>query len=229
MIAARVRAVLTDIEGTTGSIAFVRDVLFPYADTHLRAFVATEGGRPEVRALLDEAAAIAEVDPHDDDAIVGALRAWIAADKKITPLKALQGLIWENGYKRGELRGHVYHDAANALKRWFESGIILAVYSSGSVAAQKLLFGHSIDGDLTPLFSAYFDTTIGAKSDSSSYERIAEALGLDPGDGIFLSDVGAELDAAHFAGWKTAQIVRPGTIGCAHHHRAVDFDQLDLS
>jgi enolase-phosphatase E1 len=228
VIDARVRAVLTDIEGTTGSIAFVHDVLFPYADAHLAEFVGRGGARPEVRLLLDEAAAIAEVDPHDDEGIVRALRTWIVEDRKITPLKALQGMIWQSGYERGELLGHVYDDAVAALRAWHAAGIILAIYSSGSVAAQKLLFGYSVAGNLTPLFADYFDTTVGAKTEASSYERIAAALGIVPAEGLFLSDAPGELDAARESGWATAQVLRPGTKATPTHDRIGSFAEITV-
>jgi len=226
--ATRVRAVLTDIEGTTGSIAFVRDVLFPYAAAHLASFVAADGARAEVRSLLDEAAALAGVDAHDDAAIVAVLRAWIADDKKITPLKAIQGRIWASGYERGELHGHVYDDAVDALRAWHAAGIPLAIYSSGSVAAQQLLFRHSVAGDLTPLFSGYFDTTSGAKTEPSSYDRIAAALGIAPREGLFLSDAPRELDAARAAGWQTMQLVRAGTAPALDHARVGSFAEIAL-
>lgn len=229
MIAARVRAVLTDIEGTTGSIAFVRDVLFPYAHTHLAAFVAAHVGDATVRALLAEAAAIAGTDPHDDAASVATLRAWIDADRKITPLKALQGMIWADGYARGDLRGHVYDDAVRELRAWHAAGVPLAIYSSGSIAAQQLLFRHSIAGDLTPLFAAYFDTTSGAKTERASYEGIAAALRIAPEDGLFLSDAAGELDAARAAGWQTLQVVRAGTTPAADHERVASFTEIHLS
>jgi len=226
--AARVRAVLTDIEGTTGSIAFVRDVLFPYAAAHLPSFVAAYGERAELRLLLDEAAALAGVDAHDDAAIVAALRSWIADDRKVTPLKAIQGQIWASGYERGELLGHVYGDAVDALRAWHAAGIPLAIYSSGSVTAQRLLFRHSVVGDLTPLFSAYFDTTSGAKTEPASYERIAGTLRIAPGDGLFLSDARGELDAARAAGWRTTQLVRPGTTPTFDHARVGSFAEIAL-
>ena len=229
MIAARVRAVLTDIEGTTGSIAFVRDVLFPYAHAHLAAFVAAHAGDAAVRALLAEAAAIAGSDPLDDAAIVATLRAWIDADRKITPLKALQGMIWADGYARGDLRGHVYDDAVRELRVWHAAGVPLAIYSSGSIVAQQLLFRHSIAGDLTPLFAAYFDTTSGAKTERASYARIAAALRIAPEDGLFLSDAAGELDAARAAGWRTLQLVRAGTTPVADHERVVSFTEIHLS
>ena len=147
------RAILTDIEGTTSSIAFVAETLFPYARERLPAFVAAHPD--EAAPILAEVAAMEPGDP------VATLTRWIDEDRKATPLKTLQGMIWADGYRERAFTGHIYPDAAAALRRWHEAGIALYVFSSGSVAAQKLLFGHSDAGDLTPLFSGYFDTTTG--------------------------------------------------------------------
>ncbi|MGK4008881.1 acireductone synthase [Sorangium sp. So ce1036] len=223
------RAVVTDIEGTTSSIAFVKEVLFPYARRHLAAFVASRSGDPEVRRHLDEARALAgEVGPGDD-ALVALLLRWIDEDRKATPLKALQGLIWADGYARGELTGHVHPDAAAALRAWHARGLRLYVYSSGSVAAQKLLFGHTAHGDLTPLFSGYFDTTTGPKTEPRSYRLIAQALDLPPADILFLSDSVAELDAARGAGLRTACLDRgEAPIAPGHGHPTFQsFEGLD--
>lgn len=225
-----IKAVVTDIEGTTGSIAFVRDVLFPYARARLGGFVRARGREPEVRALLDAAAREAG-DPHmSDGALIARLERWIDEDRKITPLKALQGLIWEAGYRDGALKGHVYPDVPPALRAWAAAGVALYVYSSGSVTAQKLLFGHSIAGDLTPLFSGYFDTRIGAKTEPRSYRAIAAEIGR-PGPAIlFLSDSAEELDAAAEAGLKTVHLVRPedGTTPAPRHPGVPSFAAIDL-
>jgi enolase-phosphatase E1 len=194
------KAVLTDIEGTTSSIAFVTDTLFPYAKANLRDFVTRN---PEVSApWLDAVRAEEPGDPVDT------LLRWIDEDRKATPLKTLQGLIWAEGYADGTLKGHVYRDAADALKRWHDAGIALHIYSSGSIAAQKLIFGHSNEGDLTPLFSGYFDTTSGPKKEAESYRTIARAIGEAPGDILFLSDNIQEIDAAREAGMQAIHIDR---------------------
>ena len=183
------RAVLTDIEGTTSSIAFVHDTLFPYARARLPAWVAEHGGDLDhLLALMD-------------------------ADAKDTGLKDIQGRIWAEGYAAGDLRGHVYPDAAEALRRWHADGLALAVFSSGSVAAQKLIFGHSDQGDLTPLFSGWFDTTNGPKREARSYVLIADALGVPPADVLFLSDIAPETDAAKAAGMRALLIDREGGTG----------------
>ncbi|HEV3087515.1 MAG TPA: acireductone synthase [Candidatus Elarobacter sp.] len=230
---AAVRAVLVDIEGTTSTISFVHDVLFPYADEHLDAYVAAHRNDPDVAQAMRDAAQLADEEPDADDATVLAhLHAWIAEDRKATPLKTLQGLVWAEGYRATGLRGHVYPDAAEALRRWHAAGLRLYVYSSGSIEAQRVLFAHSAHGDLTPLFSGYFDTTTGPKRERRSYETIANAIGLAPRDVLFLSDVDAELDAARAAGMQTVRLLRPADTppgARTTHPSAVDFDEIDVS
>ncbi|MGY0504167.1 acireductone synthase [Luteimonas sp. e5] len=199
--------ILTDIEGTTSSISFVKDVLFPHARAALPDFVRQHGARPEVRQWLDMVAG-----EHgamcDDGMIVEILQGWIDADRKHTALKALQGMIWEDGYVNGDYRAHVYPDVPPRLRQWHEAGHRLAVYSSGSVPAQKLLFGHTEAGDLLPLFDDFFDTEVGHKREAASYRRIAQQLNRAPGDILFLSDVVEELDAAAEAGLRTVLLDR---------------------
>ncbi|MGG5888576.1 acireductone synthase [Falsiroseomonas sp. HC035] len=211
--------VLLDIEGTTSAIAFVKDTLFPFAEAELDTFLAARGTEPEVAAILAEV-------PGPDRAAT--LRDWMAADAKVTPLKALQGLIWEAGFADGRLRGHLWPDVAPCLRAWHEAGIGLAIYSSGSVAAQRLLFGHSEAGDLVPLFSGFFDTRIGTKRTPAAYDAIAAELGQSPGRILFLSDVAEELDAARDAGLRTCQLVRPadGTRPAGRHPEAADFPDV---
>ncbi len=199
--------ILTDIEGTTSSIAFVKEVLFPYARRELPRFVREHGDEPEIRRWLD-AVATECGGVCSDEVIVETLQGWIDQDRKHTALKALQGMMWRDGYVRGDFRGHVYPDATAMLRRWHASGHRLAVFSSGSVDAQKLLFGHSQDGDLARLFTAYFDTRIGHKREPESYRHIAQALQQQPGEIIFLSDVVEELDAARKAGMRTVLVDR---------------------
>lgn len=203
-----IRAILTDIEGTTSAISFVHQILFPYALRELPAFVRDHAHEPAVREQLDRAALdIGGV--VADECIVEILQGWIREDRKHPALKALQGMLWKDGYARGDFRGHVYPDAAHALRQWHADGLALHVYSSGSVAAQKLLFRHSEAGDLDGLFSGNFDTAVGGKRDSASYRRIVDALGLPAAEIVFLSDVVEELDAARDAGMHTILLDRP--------------------
>ena len=227
----RPRAILSDIEGTTTSIAFVKQVLFPFARAHLPAYVAAHAADPEVRRCLDAARAATAADPTlTDDAVVALLLQWLDEDRKVTPLKTLQGLVWAAGYASGELQSHVYDDAADQLHAWHAAGLPIYIFSSGSVAAQRLLFGHTTHGDLTTLLSGYFDTTTGPKLDPSSYHAIARALGLPSGDMIFLSDHTGELDAASAAGMRTICLDRgESDIPASTPHRRVStFTEIDL-
>ncbi len=222
------RAVVTDVEGTTSSIAFVKDVLFPYARRRLPTFVHEHAGRADVTAHLDGVRALAGDLSLDVPGVVARLLSWMDEDRKAPPLKALQGLIWQEGYASGAFRGHVYPDVPPALRRWHDAGAAVHVYSSGSVAAQRLLFRHSVAGDLTPLLSGYFDTAVGAKTTSDAYRTIAERLGGPASPGIvFLSDAPAELDAARRAGMTTVQLCREGLPPCRDHRVAASFDDLD--
>jgi len=199
--------ILTDIEGTTSSISFVRDVLFPYARDALPDFVREHGHDPRVRHWLD-VVAVENGGLCQDAMIAETLQGWIDQDRKHTALKALQGLIWEAGYREGDFTAPLYPDVAPALRAWHAAGHGLAVYSSGSVPAQKLLFSHTDAGDLVPLFRDFFDTEIGHKRDADSYRLIADRLDRSPGDILFLSDVVAELDAAREAGMRTVLLDR---------------------
>ncbi len=184
-----IRAILTDIEGTTSSIAFVTETLFPYARARLRGFV--------------------ESYPDAADGVpVETLERWIDEDRKEPVLKAIQGRIWREGYERGELKGHIYPDAAEGLRRWREQGLRLFVYSSGSIEAQKLIFGYSESGDLTPLFEGYFDLQIGSKLETESYVNIAERIALPAAEILFLSDNMREIAAADEAGMASQLIDR---------------------
>jgi enolase-phosphatase E1 len=224
-----IRAILTDIEGTTSSLSFVKDVLFPYARARLRDFVQARASDPAVKQILAEARRESSAALSDAELVEVMLR-WIDEDRKLIPLKALQGLIWETGYRSGELVGHVYDDAHDALHRWHGRGIRLYVFSSGSVKAQKLLFGHTEKGDLQPLFEDYFDTTVGAKRDPAAYQRIAETIGIAPSEILFLSDVTEELDAAQTAGMKTYWLVRDANTPLRDGHRVAHrFDEIVFS
>lgn len=200
------RAVLIDIEGTVGSISFVKDVLFPFARLRLRDFVLGNAARPEVAVQI--AAVAAETGAADTDAVIAALERWSDEDRKATPLKALQGMIWASGYASGELLAHLYDDAVRALRRWSARGLPVHVYSSGSVEAQRLYFGHTVAGDLRPSLAAYFDTTTGPKQAADSYRKIAAAIGTGPDGVTFFSDIASELGAARDAGMSAVQLLR---------------------
>lgn len=215
-----IKAIVTDIEGTTSSIDFVHQSLFPYAKQHMRAFLRAQAGNDQVQRLLAEVEQIENRDLSLADA-ADVLESWIAEDRKLTPLKALQGMIWRQGYEAGELKGHVYADTPEALRRWHGEGRKLYVYSSGSEEAQRLIFGHSDAGDLTPLFSGYFDTRIGGKREETSYRNILQAIGLPGAEVLFLSDIAEELDAAQAAGMKTCQLVRDERTRLAPGHAQV--------
>jgi enolase-phosphatase E1 len=221
-----IRAILTDIEGTTSSISFVHDVLFSYARQRMAEYVRSHAHEPPVAACLqavrDEAGQELDVEQ-----IIAQLLQWIDEDKKITPLKALQGMIWAAGYEQGDFTGHMYEDAVQCLRQWHQQGIALYVFSSGSVKAQKLLFGFSDYGDLTPLFSGYYDTTIGNKREAAAYRAIADNIGLPAGEILFLSDISEELHAAQAAGMQVIHLVRDGDPDPASDYPQVsDFSQI---
>lgn len=218
------RAILTDIEGTTSSISFVKDVLFPYARKALPDYITAHGDAPAVHHWLETVAA--ETGKSDRATLIATLQAWIDEDRKHTALKALQGMIWADGYARGEFTAPVYPDVLQSLREWYGAGLPLYVYSSGSVAAQKLLFEHTDAGDLSVLFTDWFDTEVGGKRERASYERIAGAIGLPADDVLFLSDVVEELDAAREAGMRTVLVDRladyPQPRSDTHGHARVD-------
>ncbi len=224
-----IKAIVTDIEGTTSSLSFVKDVLFPYASEHLEDFIRTNADQPFVTKLIYQVlgfsnegslydnspcdVAMQSLTEEQINRAIEFLQHWIKLDMKIKPLKDLQGLIWEEGYKNGDFHGHIYDDAYEKLKEWHEQGIKLYVYSSGSVHAQKLLFGHTKFGDLNYLFSGNFDTSIGHKREARSYVNIIEAinkdiLGVRPDNILFLSDIEEELKAASDTGIRVEQLVR---------------------
>ena len=216
-------AVLLDIEGTTTPIRYVHGVLFPYARARLAELVRARADEPEVAHALAEVERLA---PGGDP--VAALLGWMDADAKVTPLKILQGILWRDGYRAGELRGEMYPDVPPCLRRWAAAGVRLFVYSSGSEEAQRLIFGHSGAGDLAALFGGFFDTRVGPKREPESYRAIARAVSLPPGEVLFLSDTEAELDAAAAAGSRVCQLVRAqdGTVASARHPAAATFAEV---
>jgi enolase-phosphatase E1 len=221
----RVEVVLTDIEGTIADIAFVQKVLFPYARQALPGFVAAQADDPDVARELQAVADEAGLDLADIDGLVAQLLAWIDADRKVTALKALQGMVWRHGYEQGEFRGHLYPDAHQALEHWHQAGVPLYVYSSGSIQAQLLYFAHTEFGDISSWFDGFFDTTSGPKREVASYHRIAAVIGRDPAGILFLSDIGDELDAARAAGLQTLQVCRSGTVPAESHRQVRDLSE----
>ena len=217
-----IRVVLLDIEGTTTPIAFVHETLFPYARQRARVFLDAHGDDLEVRRARDLLVAEHAIDldrdappfasPKTIDALVDYVEWLMDRDRKSPGLKLLQGEIWEQGYRSGELRGLVFGDVAPAIRRWHDAGLRVAIYSSGSELAQRRLFESTADGDLTPLLSGLFDTRVGAKVESASYARIASALGVTLSTMLFVSDVTRELAAAREAGVQVVLSLRPGNL-----------------
>jgi enolase-phosphatase E1 len=223
-----IKAIVTDIEGTTSSLSFVKDVLFPYARAKLPEFVRQHQDESTIKQLLADTCEEANNTLSTENAIKQLIE-WIDQDKKITPLKALQGLIWEAGYKQGDFKGHLYQDAIDNLKAWKKKGISLYVYSSGSILAQKLLFGHTDVGDLTPLFSGYFDTLVGGKKEADSYRKIAIEINFPANNILFLSDIKEELDAAKAVGYQTIWLTRDNAPDShAAHPQVSSFDDIAL-
>lgn len=202
------QAVLLDIEGTIGDIAFVRDVLFPYARARLADTLKARWDDPEIASVV-QAACQSSLEQLTSPAIATKqFLSWMDQDKKIGPLKTLQGIIWREGYASGELKAHLYPDAVEAIHAWTKRGVKVAIYSSGSIEAQKLYFKNSVAGDLSSFLSGYFDTTSGAKGEAASYTKIARELGFAPGAITFFSDLPAETDAAQQAGVRAYRIDR---------------------
>jgi enolase-phosphatase E1 len=228
----RVRVYLLDVEGTVAPISLVQEQLFPYARTNFSAFLQANAGDPGVAAdlvLLEEENKV-ESDLGRPE--FASARGWKEAmnyllwlmdrDRKSTALKSLQGKIWKAGFESGELKGTLFDDVPSAFSRWALKGQV-GIYSSGSVAAQRLLFRHSVFGDLTPLIAGYFDTRTGAKGEAASYAAIAAIMGAVPGELVFFSDAVKELDAAREAGCRTRLVVRAGNepIEDARGHRPI--------
>lgn len=223
-----IRAIVTDIEGTTSDIRFVHNVLFPYARERLAAFVTTQQDSDPVKSILSDLREEIAQPQAGYRELIDTLFHFMDEDKKSTALKALQGLIWRDGYVNGDFTGHLYPDVLPTLEKWKAQGVDLYVYSSGSVAAQKLLFGYSDEGDITHLFSGYFDTHVGAKREVQSYRNIAEQLRQPAGHILFLSDIHQELDAAREAGFRTVQLIRGDDDAASHHPQVSRFDDIDL-
>jgi enolase-phosphatase E1 len=222
-----VRALVTDIEGTTTALEFVHQQLFPYARRELAAYVRTH--EPELGDILTATRAAANTAALSTDALIAQLLRWIDEDRKVTPLKQLQGRIWRSGYESGELRGHVYEDAVQRLRAWHAAGIRIYIYSSGSIEAQQLLFSHTTAGDLTPLINGYFDTTTGPKLEPQSYRSIAGSLALPSSAIVFLSDHPGETAAAAQTGMQSVLLVRGDSTAAVTEPSARSFDEIDLT
>lgn len=225
-----IKFILTDIEGTTTSISFVADTLFPYFLEHIDE-LKNQLKDPFVQEQLAVAKATVQKEENKiigDEKAIEYLAKWCREDRKHPALKSLQGMIWKAGYLNGQLKGHLYSEVEAVLKKWKAEGIDLGIYSSGSVPAQKLLFGYSEAGDITPLFSAFFDTKVGHKREVDSYQNIQKELGISANEILFLSDVDPELDAAKEAGYQTCKLVRPGTGPSSKHKTVGTFEDIDL-
>jgi enolase-phosphatase E1 len=226
-----IRYVLTDIEGTTTSISFVHDVLFPYSAERMEDFIDTFKDDDKVKNALTKVrqTLITEekITKPSHKEVIEALLHWIKIDRKHPGLKDIQGFIWEEGYKCKEIKGHLFTDVLPVMNQWVKRGLQIGIYSSGSIHAQKLLFSNTAYGDLTHIFSHYFDTSVGMKRESNSYENIRKQIALLPYDILFLSDVGEELDAAKKAGFRTCQIVRENAKPSENHPKVSNFAMID--
>ena len=230
------QGILLDIEGTTSSISFVYDVMFPFVREHLAAFLDQHWQAQDVQ---NACAAMAQDEGFDSaekwfgandgrDLVQATVIRLMDDDVKATGLKKLQGLIWRQGFESGQLQAHLYDEVAENIQRWVDAGMDVRIYSSGSVQAQQLFFGHTVVGDLSPLFRGHYDTTTGSKRESDSYTAIGQDFDCEIGDVLFVSDVVAELDAARQAGMQTVLSVRPGNPDQpAHDHPAIrDFAEI---
>ena len=223
--------VLMDIEGTVISVAYVRDILFPFAKHHLVSFLHE---RRRDLDVLRWTTVCQDTIEHETgtrptyEELPVMLTGWIDQDRKLAGLKALQGMIWDEGYRQGAFVPELYGDVLPALTQWRARGIRLGIYSSGSRQAQRLLFAHTNVGDVTSMFEHFFDTSVGEKKAASSYRTISEQIGLPPHHILFLSDTEPELDAAALTGFRTAHIVRTGTDTSTRHPTHPDFTHLLL-
>jgi enolase-phosphatase E1 len=220
-----VRAVVVDIEGTTSSVAFVKEHLYPYARKYIPSYVREHASA--IRDIIDEVRRIEGNALLDTPQLIAVLLRWMDDDRKITPLKTLQGLVWQRGFDTGALCAPVYEDAVRALRHWHWQGLRLYVYSSGSVAAQRLLFSHTEQGDLTQLFSGYFDTTTGPKVEAESFRTIARSVRAPVETILFLSDHTGEIEAARSAGMQAVWVDRDGVAASSGEpDRIRSFDEI---
>ena len=235
--------ILLDIEGTTSSVSFVYDVMFPFVRRELDQYLCTNWGSTTLNEACDLIAKDAGYESFaawcENETEVGKRQQLLRGevlrlmdgDVKATGLKALQGLIWRSGFESGEMRAHVYDDVLPAIQTWKEAGCDIRIFSSGSIAAQKLFFGHTVVGNMLHLFQSHYDTTTGSKKEAASYRAIAEDFGLPPAQILFLSDVLGELEAADATGLQTCLCKRPGNakVAAGHGHPLItSFDQIEL-
>jgi enolase-phosphatase E1 len=230
-----------DVEGTTSSISFVHDVMFPFARNNVATFLESNWKSTDLEECLDQLAVDAgktdrrswldgTSDEGQQNRVVEAVHGLMDGDAKVTGLKQLQGMIWKSGFESGELVSHVYPEVANCLRAWREAGLDLRIYSSGSIQAQKLFFAHTVAGNLLPLLTAHYDTTSGGKKEAASYRTIAWEIDIEPKQVVFLSDIPAELDAAAESGMQTILSVRPGNTPVADspHRKIHSFESLAI-
>jgi enolase-phosphatase E1 len=221
--------ILMDIEGTTTSISFVHDILFPYSKDRISTYINSHKNEEQIKSIIAETKKTIVQENQiqlNDEQSIAQLIEWVKIDRKHPALKKLQGLIWNEGYLFGELKGHVYQDVPAALEKWHNANITLGIYSSGSVEAQRDLFGYSIYGDLNCFISNNFDTSIGPKREENSYRNISLELNIHPAQIIFLSDISEELEAAKKVGFKTIQLVRLEDVPYSGHDQVKTFQDI---
>ena len=224
-----IKAVLLDIEGTIAPITFVKEVLFPYSKEKMETFVKENIDKPEIKKIIEDVREI-EGKNLSVDEVIETLKRWIDEDKKITPLKEIQGYIWEEGFSSGNIKAPLYEDAYKKMLQWKEKNIPMYIYSSGSVKAQKLFFSHTEKGNILDFFKGHFDTKIGNKKEPESYKKIAKEIGLKPEEILFLSDNPDEIKAASKAGMKAVRVVREGDaqfINNFPYPQISTFDQIE--
>jgi enolase-phosphatase E1 len=224
----QIKYILSDIEGTTSSISFVVDELFPYFREHIQE-LPKMAMVSEVKESFAQVISLVKEEEGKSitttEEVIAYLDQWSREDRKVTPLKTLQGFVWKKAYEEGDIKGHVYDDVPTCFNKWRANGLKIGIFSSGSIHAQKLLFQYSCFGDLSKHLSNYFDTKTGAKRDAATYKLIAEILDLQPNQILFLSDIQEELMAADEIGFQTIQLVRPGS-NATLKHTVYDFNEI---
>lgn len=224
----QIKYILSDIEGTTSSISFVVDELFPYFREHIQE-LPKMAMVSEVKESFAQVISLVKEEEGKSitttEEVIAYLDQWSREDRKVTPLKTLQGFVWKKAYEEGDIKGHVYDDVPTCFNKWRANGLKIGIFSSGSIHAQKLLFQYSCFGDLSKHLSNYFDTKTGVKRDAATYKLIAEILDLQPNQILFLSDIQEELMAADEIGFQTIQLVRPGS-NATWKHTVADFNEI---